>query len=75
MPQLIAATFWMIGSSFSAPDAISLSTAMRSATQEPEIAAVRVPPSAWITSQSITIWRSPSFFMSTTVRSERPIRR
>ena len=24
------------------------------------IAAVRVPPSAWITSQSMVIWRSPS---------------
>ncbi len=31
-----------------------------SATQAPVIAAVRVPPSAWMTSQSIVIWRSPS---------------
>ena len=75
MPQLIAATFWMIGSCVSAPDASSLSTAMRSATQLPEIAAVRVPPSAWITSQSTTICRSPSALRSTTVRSDRPISR
>ena len=47
----------------------------RSATQPPVIAAVRVPPSAWITSQSMTIWRSPSAGRSTTARSERPIRR
>ena len=39
------------------------------------MAAVRVPPSAWITSQSIEIWRSPSAFMSTTARIERPISR
>ena len=31
-----------------------------SATQAPVIEAVRVPPSAWITSQSTVIWRSPS---------------
>ena len=37
--------------------------------------AVRVPPSAWITSQSRVIDRSPSFPMSTTPRSERPMRR
>jgi hypothetical protein len=35
------------------------STARRSATQAPEIAAVRVPPSAWMTSQSRVICRSP----------------
>ena len=39
------------------------------------IAAVRVPPSAWMTSQSIQIVRSPSFAISTTARSERPMRR
>ena len=39
------------------------------------IEAVRVPPSAWITSQSTHSVRSPSAFMSTTARSERPIRR
>ena len=39
------------------------------------MAAVRVPPSAWITSQSTEICRSPSLGRSTTARSERPIRR
>ncbi len=37
--------------------------------------AVRVPPSAWITSQSIQMVRSPSCFRSTTERKARPIRR
>ena len=46
-----------------------------SATQAPVIEAVRVPPSAWITSQSTVIWRSPSASRSTAARSERPIRR
>ena len=41
----------------------------------PVIAAVRVPPSAWITSQSIVMVRSPKPFRSVTARSERPIRR
>ena len=39
------------------------------------IEAVRVPPSAWSTSQSTTIWRSPIAVRSTTARSERPTRR
>ena len=39
------------------------------------MAAVRVPPSAWITSQSMEICRSPSLGRSTTARSARPIRR
>src|ERR1700739_811568 len=46
-----------------------------SATQAPVIEAVRVPPSAWITSQSTVIWRSPSASRSSVARSERPIRR
>ena len=37
--------------------------------------AVRVPPSAWMTSQSIQMVRSPSRARSTTARSDRPIRR
>ncbi len=48
---------------------------MRSATQAPEMAAVRVPPSAWMTSQSSVICRSPSFCRSTTARNDRPINR
>jgi hypothetical protein len=39
------------------------------------MAAVRVPPSAWITSQSRITVRSPRAFMSTTERRLRPIRR
>src|ERR1035438_8649192 len=39
------------------------------------MAAVRVPPSAWSTSQSSTTVRSPSAAVSTTARMERPIRR
>ena len=46
-----------------------------SATQAPVIAAVRVPPSAWITSQSTVIWRSPSAVRSTIERRLRPISR
>jgi hypothetical protein len=39
------------------------------------MAAQRVPPSAWMTSQSTQTVRSPSASMSTIARSERPIRR
>ena len=39
------------------------------------MAAVRVPPSAWITSQSSHTVRSPSSFRRTMVRIERPISR
>ena len=46
-----------------------------SATQAPVIEAVRVPPSAWITSQSMVIWRSPSACRSMTERKLRPISR
>ena len=46
-----------------------------SATQAPVMEAVRVPPSAWITSQSMVICRSPSATRSTTERKERPISR
>ena len=40
------------------------------------IAAVRVPPSAWMTSQStFSVYSPPIARMSITVRSERPMRR
>ena len=39
------------------------------------IAAVRVPPSAWITSQSMVTVRSPRASMSTTARSDLPMSR
>ena len=55
--------------------ALSLLSASPSATTAPVIEAVRVPPSASITSQSIAIVRSPSAFKSTTARKDRPIRR
>ncbi len=51
------------------------SIASASATYAPVIAAVRVPPSACSTSQSITIVFSPSALVSTTARSARPISR
>ena len=41
----------------------------------PVIAAVRVPPSAWITSQSTHTVRSPSLLRSMTARSARPTSR
>ena len=46
-----------------------------SATKPPVMAAVRVPPSASSTSQSMVIVRSPSRSRSTACRSARPIRR
>ncbi len=52
-----------------------LRSASDSATQAPVIDAVRVPPSAPMTSQSTSTLRSPSFCMSTTERSARPISR
>ena len=45
------------------------------AIQPPQIDAVRVPPSACSTSQSTTIWFSPTATRSVTARSERPMRR
>ena len=53
----------------------SFSSASASATNAPVIDAVRVPPSAWITSQSIQIVRSPSAGRLVTARSDRPISR
>ena len=49
--------------------------ASTSATYAPVIEAVRVPPSACSTSQSICTWFSPSAFISKTPRRQRPIRR
>ena len=50
-------------------------SASRTATNAPVIAAHRVPPSASSTSQSMYSVRGPIASMSTTARSERPIRR
>ena len=52
-----------------------LLSASTSATKAPVIDAVRVPPSAWMTSQSSQIVRSPSSGSRVTERSERPISR
>src|SRR6201996_1502910 len=46
-----------------------------SATKPPVMAAVRVPPSACSTSQSMVIWRSPSAARSHIARRERPTSR
>src|ERR1700716_563085 len=46
-----------------------------SATQAPVIAAVRVPPSAWMTSQSTVICRSPRAGRSAIERMLRPVSR
>ena len=43
-----------------APSRSSLSTAMHSATKPPVIEAVRVPPSAWMTSQSMVRAMTPA---------------
>src|SRR5439155_14479399 len=50
-----------------------LASARASATKAPVIEAVRVPPSAWMTSQSTQRVRDPRTLRSATERSERPI--
>ena len=75
MPTEIAATASLMGDCVILPWRKSQFTASCAATKAPVIAAVRVPPSAWITSQSSAIVRSPSNCKSNTARMERPIRR
>src|SRR5690349_14977337 len=50
-------------------------SASTSATKPPVMDAVRVPPSAWMTSQSIQMVRSPSSLSLVIERRDRPIRR
>ena len=57
------------------PCSRSRSSASTSATNPPVIEAVRVPPSAWMTSQSIQIVRSPSSVSDVIDRSDRPMSR
>ena len=57
------------------PCFFSLSSAMTSAQKAPVMEAQRVPPSAWITSQSMVMLRSPRASRSTTDRRARPMRR
>ena len=75
MPQETAATWSVNGMCLRAPSLTSFCRARCKATKDPVIAAVRVPPSACNTSQSIFIWRSPSAFRSVTALRERPMRR
>ncbi len=71
-PALVAATAHRSGNDGRDPSCTSLYTAWERATQAPVMAAVRVPPSAWITSQSTTKVRSPSRSSRQTERRERP---
>ena len=75
MPTEVAATIWRRGEVLRVPAVTSFWRAMARATQAPVMAAVRVPPSAWRTSQSRMMVRSPRAFMSTTERRLRPMRR
>ena len=75
MPTLMAATESVSGIERSTSRERSVSSASASATNAPVIDAVRVPPSAWITSQSTQIVRSPSAGRLVTDRSDRPISR
>src|SRR6266566_1503461 len=75
MPQEIAATLSRNTLAFSMLRLFIQEMQSASATHAPVIDAVRVPPSAWITSQSTVICRSPSASRSTAARKERPIRR
>ena len=75
MPQETEATRWRSGSVVIRPRLRRWAMASTSATQPPVMEAVRVPPSAWITSQSMVKVRSPSCFMFSAERSARPMRR
>ena len=60
MPTLVAATVSIKGEAFRIPAATMRSMASAKATKAPVIEAVRVPPSASMTSQSSQTVRSPS---------------
>ena len=75
MPTLTAATWERMGSPRNLSVFSSESTACLNAMNAPVMEAVRVPPSASITSQSIQICRSPSFSSSIEARNARPISR
>jgi hypothetical protein len=75
MPVEIAQMPRRMGSLRSFSLAARRRTAKASATQPPVMAAVRVPPSAWITSQSTVICRSPRSLVATAARSARPTKR
>src|SRR5215831_19061203 len=75
MPHEMAATWSRSGSAVTMSRVFIQVTQSCNATQAPVMAAVRVPPSAWITSQSIVTCRSPSAGRSSTARRLRPISR
>ena len=75
MPTLTAATSCLMGHALISPASISFLQASAAATLAPVMLAVRVPPSAASTSQSIHIVRCPSFSKSIAARIERPISR
>ena len=75
MPTETAATKSRIGERASLPCATSHETASCAATKAPVIAAVRVPPSAWRTSQSSVDRPLTERERSNTQRSDRPMRR
>ncbi len=77
MPTLTAATDPDSGWALAATNPLARACSMASAraTYAPVMAAVRVPPSAWSTSQSSTIVFSPNAFVSITARRLRPTSR
>ena len=75
MPAETAATLPISGLAGKVPLSSNFWMAIWSATNAPVMLAVRVPPSAWMTSQSIKIWRSPSKVKSTQARRLRPMSR
>src|SRR5207248_1880428 len=75
MPTLTAATAPMMGDREIILYFSICLTARARATYAPVMEATRVPPSAWRTSQSRIIERSPRIARSITERSERPIKR
>ena len=75
IPTEIAAMFSVIGFTSIFPSATQRSKASARAIHAPVIEAVRVPPSAWSTSQSIRAVTAPIASMSTAARSDLPIRR
>ena len=63
------------GSSVNFPSSYKERMILRTTRAAPVMAAVRVPPSARITSQSTRMVRGPRALRSTIMRSERPMRR
>ena len=73
MPHETAPRYSFIGSFLISLDVNKKLTDCFKAINAPEIDAVRVPPSAWITSQSMLIWFSPNWSKSITDLNDLPI--